>query len=112
MAYPDLRHSKADGYRYLELVVGTKPYLDRSGHLPRCFPLHFSAGDCRLLCGGPMTHEIKLEHRTVEAILASVFGEEAIEAFVQRSWMLGGISVLVGAALLITEKADIEEEEQ
>ena len=58
-----------------------------------------------------MTHEIKLERRTVEAILASVFGAATIEAFVQRSWMLGGLSVLVGAALLITEKADIQEEE-
>lgn len=59
-----------------------------------------------------MTHEIKLERRTVEAILASVFGAAAVEAFIQRSWLLGGFSALVGVALLITEKADIEEEEK
>lgn len=58
-----------------------------------------------------MTHEIKLERRTVEAILASVFGAAAVEAVIQRSWLLGLASVVVGVALLITEKADIEEEE-
>jgi len=59
-----------------------------------------------------VTHKIKLERRTAEAILASVFGAATIEAFVRRSWVLGVLSVLVGLALLITEKADIEEEEQ
>jgi len=58
-----------------------------------------------------MTHEIKLERRTVEAILASVVGGGAVAAITQRSWMLGILTLVVSAALLITEKADIEEEQ-
>jgi hypothetical protein len=58
-----------------------------------------------------MTTKIKLERRAVEGILSSVVGGAGVSAIVQKSWWLAGLAVVVAIALLITEKADLEEEE-
>jgi hypothetical protein len=58
-----------------------------------------------------ITRKLKIERRAVESILASVVGGTLVTAISQKSWVMGSISVIVAAALLITEKADIEEEE-
>ena len=57
-----------------------------------------------------MTAKLKIERRTVEAVLSSVVGGAAVAAFTQHSWWLAGFALLTSVALLITEKADIEEE--
>ena len=59
-----------------------------------------------------MTHKIKLERRTVEGILSSVVGGGIVASITQHSWWIAGATLVVFAALMITEKADIEEEEQ
>ena len=58
-----------------------------------------------------ITRKIKIERRAVESILSSVVGGTLVTAISQKSWVMGTISVIVAAALLITEKADIEEEQ-
>jgi hypothetical protein len=58
-----------------------------------------------------VTTKIKIERRTVEGLLSSIVGGAAVSAFTQHSWVLGALAIVAGAALFITEKADIEEEE-
>ena len=57
-----------------------------------------------------MTTKIKLERHLVESILSSVVGGLVVGAVIQKSWWLVGLAVVVGVALFITEKADLEEE--
>ena len=59
-----------------------------------------------------MTHNIKLKRRTVEGILSSVVGGGVVASLIQKSFALAAVTIVVFVALLITEKADIEEEEQ
>ena len=59
-----------------------------------------------------MKHTIRIQRHVLRDILASVAGGALVVAVVQRSWVGGVIAVVVGIALFIEEKSDIEEEER
>ena len=58
-----------------------------------------------------MKRKIRLKHRAVEGILASVVGGTLVAAEAHHSRLLALVGLLVGIALLIEEKADEEEAE-
>ena len=58
-----------------------------------------------------MKRQIRIKHRAVEGILASVVGGTFVAAAANHSRLLALVGVLVGIALLIEEKADEEESE-
>lgn len=59
-----------------------------------------------------MKHTIRIERHLIRDILASVLGGGFVVAVTQKSWIAAIMTVGSGAALFLTERADIEEEEQ
>ena len=59
-----------------------------------------------------MKHTVRVERHLVRDILASIIGGGLVVAVAQKSWVAAIVTVVAGAALFITERADIEEEEQ
>jgi uncharacterized membrane protein len=59
-----------------------------------------------------MKHRVRIERHVVRDILASIIGGGLVVAVAQKSWVAGVVTAVAGAALLTTERADIEEEEQ
>ena len=58
-----------------------------------------------------MTHLVRIERRTLEGIIASIFGGSLVTAIAQRSWIGGIIAVVSGVLLLVIDWADIRDEE-
>ena len=59
-----------------------------------------------------MKHIIRVERHLVRDILASTLGGGLVVAVSQKSWIAGLLTLVAAVALFITERADIEEEEQ
>ena len=59
-----------------------------------------------------MNHTVRIERHLVRDILASALGGALVGSIIQRSWIGGGLSVVLGTALWFTERADIREEEE
>ncbi len=59
-----------------------------------------------------MKHTVRIERHLIRDILASILGGGLVVAVVEKSWMASVLVIVAGAALFITERADIEEEEQ
>lgn len=59
-----------------------------------------------------MNHTIRVKKHVLRDILASVTGGALVVAVVQRSWLGAVLAVIVGFALFIEEKVDIQEEEE
>lgn len=59
-----------------------------------------------------MKHIVRVERHIIRDILASMIGGSLVIAFVQKSWLAATIAILAATALVITERADIEEEEE
>ena len=59
-----------------------------------------------------MKHTVRIERHVIRDILASILGGGLVVAVVQKSWIAAVLVVAAGATLFITERADIEEEEQ
>lgn len=59
-----------------------------------------------------MKHTVRIERHVVRDILSSILGGGLTVAIVQKSWIAAVLMVAAGASLYITERADIEEEEQ
>ncbi len=59
-----------------------------------------------------MKHIVRVERHLVRDILASIIGGGLVVAVAQKSWVAAVVTIVAGVALAITERADIEEEEQ
>lgn len=59
-----------------------------------------------------MKHTVRIERHLIRDILASILGGGLVVAVVEKSCMASVLVIVAGAALFITERADIEEEEQ
>ena len=59
-----------------------------------------------------MKHIVRIERHLVRDILASALGGGLVATVTQKSWIAGIVTLAAAATLFITERADIEEEEQ
>ena len=59
-----------------------------------------------------MKHIVRVERHLIRDILASMIGGSLTVAVVQKSWMAAIIAIAAGLALFVTERADIQEEEE
>jgi len=59
-----------------------------------------------------MNHTIRVKKHVIRDILASVVGGAFVGAIIQKSWIAAGLAVIVGFALFIEEKVDIQEEDE
>jgi hypothetical protein len=59
-----------------------------------------------------MKHTVRIERHVIRDLLASAGGGAFIAALIQKSGWAALLCVVLVGILLITERADIEEEEQ
>lgn len=59
-----------------------------------------------------MKHTIRIERHLVRDIMASILGGGLVVALTQKSWIAAILTIVAGVTLFITERADIQEEEE